>query len=579
MSEDGNRILTLELLKCGAGIFFVLAVVLSAIAYPIVRSYEQNRFEIIKTREIGYLFTADQQIKRDFFEVIGDLGVASRLPALRQYLDHGRPESLANAAATLKEVSIQYGRYDSVFVLDTAGREIIRVHRRGDQSLIVPAEELQDRPDCACFREAIALGVNRVYVSRVTLVPEANEANDTNAANATNAADDVHDGRTIPIMQFARAIAGEDGQTKGVIVLNYNANELLDELRLIAGEDGSQHVSMVINKEGMWLSNSSQPGTSLRQGPDKDENSFARQFAQEWATIRDTPHGELRTDKGLFLFSSVYPFAQDWFGGKNRPAAQRALFSGEQIENYYAKIVLWIPESSLSASSFFGQPGGQSMIVFVYALLAVLSGGFAYIRQRRQQEEWVRRRAEEMERQAHTDSLTAVWNRRYFSEVAERELVRSKRTYDPLVLLMLDIDYFKRVNDTYGHKAGDLVLQEFCRICLHTLREIDIFARLGGEEFVALLPNTTADKGESAANRLREAVAEAKVLLHDGEVISFTVSIGVSCLPVISSNLDEMLRDADHALYEAKRTGRNKVCMSSTCAIAHDRAPVPVDGD
>jgi len=564
MPEDGNRVRVLALLKCGAGVFIVLSAVLSAIAYPIVRSYEQNRLEIIKTREAGYLYSADQQIKRDFFEVVADLGVAGRIPALRQYFAQGQRDYLASVAETLKEISVQYGRYDSVLMLDTEGREIVRIRRHGDQTVIASHNELEDRSSCACFREAVALGADRVYVSRVVLIRDAN---------------DEHEGGVRPIIHFSRAVAGEDGQLKGVIVFNYNANEMLDELHRIAGEDSNQHVSMVINKEGKWLSNSSWPRTSLGPDVDRDANGFASQFALEWATIGGSSRGELLTDNGLFLFSTVYPFSRDWYVGKSRLAAQQALFPNEQIEDYYAKIVLWIPESSLSASSFFGQPGGQSMIAFVYALLAVLSGGFAYIHQRRHQEEAVRRRADEMERQAYTDSLTAVWNRRYFSEVAERELVRSKRTYDPLVLLMLDIDYFKRVNDTYGHKAGDLVLQEFCRICLHTLREIDIFARLGGEEFVALLPNTTADKAESAANRLREAVAEAKVLLHDGEVISFTVSIGVSCLPVISSNLDEILRDADHALYEAKRTGRNKVCMSSTCAIAHDRAPVPVDDD
>lgn len=572
MPEDGNRIRVLPLLKRGAGVFVALSAVLSAIAYPIVRSYEQNRFEIIKTREIGYLYTADQQIKRDFFEVVGDLGVASHLPSLRQYLDPERPESDGSLASILKEVSTQYGRYESVSVLDKAGRELIRVHRRGHQSVIASDEELEDRSTCACFREAVALGEDRIYVSRVILIPEADAADGSNDSNASIG---VPGGRVRPIIHFSRAVADDDGQLKGVIVFNYDANEMLDELGRIAGEDSGQHVSMVINKEGVWLSDSRRPRASLGQGQDGDNagNSFARQFAQEWATIRDTLRGELHTDKGLFLFSTVYPFAQNWYEDRNRSVLQRTLFSRELVEDYYAKIVLWIPESSLSASSFFGQPGGQSMIVFVYVLLAVLSGGFAYMHQRRHQEEAVRRRAEEMERQAYTDSLTAVWNRRYFSEVAERELIRSKRTYDPLVLLMLDIDYFKRVNDTYGHKAGDVVLQEFCRICLHTLREVDIFARLGGEEFVALLPNTTADRGESAANRLREAVAEAKVPLHSGQVISFTVSIGVSCLPVISSNLDEMLRDADHALYEAKRTGRNKVCMSASCVIQPERVP------
>ena len=169
--------------------------------------------------------------------------------------------------------------------------------------------------------------------------------------------------------------------------------------------------------------------------------------------------------------------------------------------------------------------------------------------------------AERLEQQAHTDTLTGIGNRRYFFDQAERELARSRRTDKPLALMMLDIDYFKRINDTFGHDAGDAVLKALCEAGLATVRNIDIFARFGGEEFIVLLPETTSDQAGLVAERLRARLAETAVALPDGKTVSFTVSIGLFSLTPRDTNLETLLKRADTALYEAKNTGRNRVCI------------------
>jgi diguanylate cyclase (GGDEF)-like protein len=122
---------------------------------------------------------------------------------------------------------------------------------------------------------------------------------------------------------------------------------------------------------------------------------------------------------------------------------------------------------------------------------------------------------------------------------------------------MLDIDFFKNVNDTYGHQVGDTVLQVLGKICLDTLRQVDIAGRLGGEEFAVILPETTSEKAIEVAERLREVVAKMKVAVP----IHLTVSIGVTTLKNKDTSIDMLLNQADKALYEAKETGRNKVCV------------------
>jgi diguanylate cyclase (GGDEF)-like protein/PAS domain S-box-containing protein len=166
---------------------------------------------------------------------------------------------------------------------------------------------------------------------------------------------------------------------------------------------------------------------------------------------------------------------------------------------------------------------------------------------------------EELERRAYTDYLTGLANRRHFLEQAESELVRTLRYGRELSILMLDVDRFKQVNDTYGHKVGDIVLQRLSTVCRATLRNIDVAGRMGGEEFAVLLPETGNEQAMDAAERLRAAIAAAQVTLASGLPLRFTASIGVATLGEKDANVDMLLNQADQALYRAKSEGRNRV--------------------
>ncbi len=174
-----------------------------------------------------------------------------------------------------------------------------------------------------------------------------------------------------------------------------------------------------------------------------------------------------------------------------------------------------------------------------------------------------KRLEEELKRQAHKDYLTGLNNRGYFMELAEHELSRTIRYENPLSILMIDIDFFKRINDSHGHKAGDAVLKKLADVCQQTLREIDIIGRVGGEEFAILLPETDKDKALEVAERLRANISDTKVSLDNNKLpLNFTVSIGLTMLASKEDTLDVLLSRADNALYEAKNSGRNNVCVS-----------------
>ncbi|WP_181373316.1 diguanylate cyclase [Massilia glaciei] len=163
----------------------------------------------------------------------------------------------------------------------------------------------------------------------------------------------------------------------------------------------------------------------------------------------------------------------------------------------------------------------------------------------------------ELRRVANTDSLTGLSNRRALVELAERELAQARRQKYPVSIMMLDCDHFKKVNDTYGHGAGDLVLQTLAGIMRAVCRDTDIVGRVGGEEFVALLPHTAMQGALVLAERLREAVGAARVR-SGGDTITFTISIGAAAFAPPMS-FDELLTVADRGLYKAKAGGRNRV--------------------
>jgi diguanylate cyclase (GGDEF)-like protein len=168
---------------------------------------------------------------------------------------------------------------------------------------------------------------------------------------------------------------------------------------------------------------------------------------------------------------------------------------------------------------------------------------------------------EELRLLAATDVLTGLPNRRDFLARAGAEMLRIARYNFPLCVLMMDIDHFKKVNDTWGHSVGDEVIRQVAAVARDTLRAADLVARIGGEEFAVLLPQTSMNAAQSLAERLRETVAGRAVSIGGGQIVSVSISVGVATMRQEGDDLAHLLSRADAALYEAKQLGRNRVCL------------------
>ncbi len=168
----------------------------------------------------------------------------------------------------------------------------------------------------------------------------------------------------------------------------------------------------------------------------------------------------------------------------------------------------------------------------------------------------------QLEQMATTDPLTNAFNRRHFMETARRLTKACRRRGDHFNLMMLDLDHFKKLNDSYGHDFGDRALVHFSQLCQQKLRDRDLFCRLGGEEFAAILPEGSLDSARQVAERLRQALEMSSLTAENGDDVQMTVSIGIANSRQLKEpNHNRLLALADRALYDAKNRGRNQVCI------------------
>lgn len=178
----------------------------------------------------------------------------------------------------------------------------------------------------------------------------------------------------------------------------------------------------------------------------------------------------------------------------------------------------------------------------------------------------VKQRTKVLEQLSNTDSLTKVANRRALFERGNMEFSRALRHKTDLALILLDCDLFKNINDKYGHLFGDEVLIHLCDICGKEIRDIDFFARYGGEEFIIILPGCGLKEGIDIANRIQCSLANNGLVIDDDEVC-VTLSIGISILQNHHKSLDQLINDADKAMYQAKHNGRNKIEIAETTCL------------
>lgn len=209
---------------------------------------------------------------------------------------------------------------------------------------------------------------------------------------------------------------------------------------------------------------------------------------------------------------------------------------------------------------FFSNAGGQYQVVLInrglalFAIWATAIISYVHLKM-----------LARLEPLATTDHLTGLFNRHYFSSEVLKQINVWRRYQRPLSMIIVDIDYFKKVNDEYGHLAGDYALTALANICRSQVRDIDTVARIGGEEFAILLPSTAVNGAMQIAERIRK-ITQDHIFKYEGATFKFTVSLGVAELTDESWSITEFVKAADEMLYKAKNSGRNR-CVARNIGL------------
>ena len=545
LNEPSEIKVTRLILKRFTLFLFLLIAILLGAGLPIYSEYENNLTEQLLAQEEVSLVSAKQMIQKEMYEQLHILDMIVKSNPLKNYLE--KTDSAQNKQrleAMLKNISVTFHRFDQMRVLDNSGQEKVRVNLIDGKAIIVAKEYLQDKSASYYFQATQKIQAGQIYVSAMDL--------------------NVEQGKIVkphqPTLRFTTLLKDSQGNPKGMLVINYSAKGMLEHFRDIMTQRVDQQ-GMLLDNQGYWLSNherSNEWGADLG----KPEHKFASFYPNAWSKVKESKSGTFETDKGVFRYISIDPFNFHDYQPAHFLIEHQPLIAKEAFTNTDWKMVIFIPRELINSYSFLYQPLGRALSLLLILLLpaiAFLSASFSV--QRKINKIKDQQLVTLLTHRANFDALTGINNRRAFFELGEKELKQAHRQAIPLVALMIDADHFKKVNDTYGHAVGDLVLKDLAKTLMHTLRDVDLCGRIGGEEFAVLLPHTPLDEALNVAERLRVALQARKVPLPDNNTLSFTVSIGLAMLTTEDKNLDKLMHKADLALYQAKEQGRNRVVV------------------
>ncbi|MEA5422367.1 diguanylate cyclase [Synechococcus sp. CCY9202] len=505
----------------------LLSGLLSLGIWPLVHSIEEAELATLRAEAQGALQESRRDLNWRFFETLADIRVISQLPRVREAVNNPSPDRLLVLNGIFHTFMESYGRYSAFSLINRQGTAVVQETMTGLVSPRLPSERntsttcgeiTHEHP--SLLAKAWSLPAGQFVVSSVYHHKVANQGCE-------------------PLLALAVPQADATGKVRFVMLVHVLLSPLLQEQRRILQLHHTSALTAILDAQG-HLINSNTPGFRTRSAPD---GWSARPDLDTWRSIQHTlfqeraTQGSLLVDKqGLFIFAQVNPLNTEQVlvqSGKGVIRPSRRILAMEP-QAWPWVLLIQIPTKSLQAREFLGQSGSGTLLVVLYLSTALLALSLAYARllgKIGHEEE--QRHSAELELLARTDSLTGLPNRRSLEELASYELARWQRHRIPLAILMLDLDHFKSVNDQYGHAVGDAVLVAFSRSCQAELRNTDTLARWGGEEFLALLPNTDRCQAETLAERLRQAVAAISIA-----TLRITTSIGIATCHDDSGNFD-----------------------------------------
>ncbi|MCU7814474.1 MAG: sensor domain-containing diguanylate cyclase [Candidatus Thiodiazotropha sp. (ex Rostrolucina anterorostrata)] len=516
-------------------LFIPASLLLASIFYVFSIQTEEYELQTTLIREESALNSAAALTSLLFEQKLSDLLVLAEGEVLNNYL---HDESMKNWIRVAREFSLFARRKPKYFQLrfiTADGMEVVRINNRDNVQEIVPKTALQNKSSHYYFQESIKLGEGDIYISPLDL----------------NIEEGVIEQPIKPTIRFATPVVDGYGEKRGIIIINYTPDKLLQ--RIAENINARKGNAVMLNNNGYWLLGA--PDEQLWGFMYGNDKTFAKQWPEAWAAVSSSEKGTFLSDDGIFVFHKAYPLNRDNLGTVENIEKAVETIESRSGDRY------WIYLSHISNNLIADLSARRLVVATVtYLLLFLVSGLISVFFARNNAQKKLAFR--QLQQYAITDGLTGLANRRELDKLSIHEFKRAKRFSRKLSVMMLDLDHFKRVNDTYDHTVGDAVLKHIAGICGSAIRTQDLLARYGGEEFTILLPETDIEGAAQLGQRICDNVAITPCQVGPTE-IKITVSIGASEIEIGDEVFQDVLLRADKALYEAKKRGRNRVVVSS----------------
>ncbi|MCU7837104.1 MAG: sensor domain-containing diguanylate cyclase [gamma proteobacterium symbiont of Taylorina sp.] len=481
-----------------------------------------------------------------FKQKISDLMILTEGETLKRYLHDDSIKNWVYLAREFETFSRYKKIYDQIRFIDNQGQEKLRVDYNNGTPAISPRFKLQNKASRYYFKESIKLSRHEIYVSPLDL----------------NKEKDKIQLPLKPMIRYATPIFDGYGKKRGILILNYSAKELLLRLKKLFKIAHGQ--LMMLNNQSYWLINN-QKEKQWGFMYNKAKLRFSIDFPQQWKTISMHENGRIDTPDNVFVYNTAYPLVDtldftrnysDFLYDKDK-MFRIPLPKGYKADSYYWKLVSVIDNTVFHAIYKEKIIHLLSLFAALSTLTAILSIFFVKLARHDYFTSL------ELKRLASTDFLTGAFTRREFLNIANKEFSRVRRYNRNLSVIMIDADHFKKINDNYGHSAGDKALKKLSEIVQKNVRKQDSFARFGGEEFIILMPEENTSEAFELAERIRTFVEKCDIPVEkkDAKTFSFTVSMGIAGYYAMDNNFDTLLKRVDRALYLAKDQGRNTVVI------------------
>ncbi|WP_104026693.1 diguanylate cyclase domain-containing protein [Vibrio jasicida] len=515
-------------------IFFLLVAVFGAIIHYDKSASEEAEKSNIRVQQKALLEGKKQYIEWVMGSVVRETALLSDIMEARKVYDvvallpvAKRDVELTRLSTILEAVSQRKEVYDQLRYLDLEGNEVVRINFNDGHSQVVPTEQLQNKSHRYYFNKALQLGCRKIYVSPLDL-------------NVEHGQIEVP---LKPMIRLATPVFDEKGQKRGIVVVNYLAKYLMEGMALFNLDMGTNY--MLLNKDGYFLFNKQRRDSefAFMYNQRSDETIYSA-FPELAEKIRNMSTGQIETDKGIMTIESVgavdrinpYCF-QDYHVSENSSTAWKLV---SYVDFSERKDIV----SSQYERKWLMQVGVVLSIILAYFIARFQLRAFAD--------------NQRIHYLAHHDSLTGLVNRGAFQNQATNTLDQNSKAGKMVCLIYLDLDGFKFINDEYGHSAGDKTLIHVASVMHRVFGSKALLARLGGDEFAILLSSQEhMQNPEHYAASLIQLIQDPIEVLP-GTFHQVTTSIGGCYTKGQDCTLDELMHQADMAMYEAKKSGKNR---------------------